>query len=278
MRCRRPSGPVMNPSRALLIGIAAVAGTLAFYITSGREPPPPPPPVVVAAAPSVEMIDVLVASADLPMGQVLKPADLRWQPWPRAVVNDGFLLRPALPTALEDTAGSFVRGAFLAGEPIRREKLIKANGGGFLSAMLPAGMRAMAISIDTRGSNTAGGFILPNDRVDVVRTQRDGEPGRAGASEAHAADTILTNVRVLAVGQTVQERNGERVVTGDTATLEVTPGQAEMLALAQRAGQLSLTLRSIVDAAPSSPESPVPRAEGGLTVIRYGVAKPMSAR
>ncbi|KMO35494.1 pilus assembly protein CpaB [Methylobacterium tarhaniae] len=266
----------MKSSRLLLVSVAVVTGAGAFIMMSGREPPPPVAPVAAPApAPAIEMVEVLVASAELPMGQSLKAADLRWQPWPKSAAGDGFLQRASAPTALQDTVGSIVRNPFLSGEPIRREKLIKADGSGFLSAILPAGMRAVAISIDARGSNTAGGFILPNDRVDVLRTSRD-EDGSRG--DVQTSVTILTNIRVLAVGQTVQERNGERVVTGDTATLELTPAQAEAVTLAQRVGQLSLALRSLADAGQTAPAAPEPEAEGGVTIVRYGVAKQMPRR
>ncbi|MFH6782078.1 MULTISPECIES: Flp pilus assembly protein CpaB [Methylobacterium] len=265
----------MKSSRLLLISVAVVTGAGAFIVMSGREPPPPPPSVqpVAVQAPAVETVEVLVAAAELPMGQTVKPPDLRWQTWPKSAAGDGFLQRAAVPGALEDTVGSIVRSPFLSGEPIRREKLIKANGSGFLSAILPSGMRAVAISIDARGSNTAGGFILPNDRVDVLRTSRDEDASRAGGGDVQTAETILTNIRVLAVGQTVQERNGERVVTGDTATLELTPVQAEAVTLAQKVGQLSLALRSLADAGQPAPQVAEAQGEGGVTVVRYGVAK-----
>ena len=134
--------------------------------------------------------------------------------------------------------------------------------------MLPQGMRAVAIPIDQNGGSTAGGFILPNDRVDIISTTRD-----AGADGLDAR-TILTSIRVLAIGQVIQERNGERVVTGGTATLEVDPAQAELIILAQRSGQLSLVLRSIADgpiARNSNDPEPKP-TDGGVTVVRYGVA------
>ncbi|KMO32134.1 pilus assembly protein CpaB [Methylobacterium variabile] len=269
----------MKSSRLLLISVAVVTGAGAYIVMSGREPPPAPAPAPVAApAPAIEMVEVLVAAAELPMGQSLKAPDLRWQPWPKAAAGDGFLQRSGAPTALEDTVGSIVRSPLLAGEPIRREKLIKANGSGFLSAILPSGMRAVAITIDARGANTAGGFILPNDRVDVLRTYRDEDSSRVGGGDVQVSDTILTNIRVLAVGQTVQERNGERVVTGDTATLELTPSQAEAVTLAQKVGQLSLALRSLADAGQTAQAVVEPQGEGGVTVVRYGVAKQMPRR
>jgi hypothetical protein len=110
------------------------------------------------------------------------------------------------------------------GEPVRREKLVKGDGTGFLSALLPAGRRrAIAISIDAQGGTTAGGFILPNDRVDVIWTWRDLEKSKTARMDIYTSETILTNVRVLAIGQNVQDKNGEKVVAGGTATLELEP-------------------------------------------------------
>ena len=250
----------MKPARLAVLGIAILSGGAAALMMGRGAPPPPPSPPPVAQ--SVPMSDVLVAAADLPLGQTLRNADLRWQPWPAEAVPAGFVKKADTPGAIEEISGSMTRFAFLAGEPIRREKLIKANGSGFMSAILPSGMRAAAISIDTRGATSAGGFVLPNDRVDVLRTANDGE--------SHATETILTNIRVLAIGQNIQERNGERVVAGETATLELTPGQAEAVILAQKTGQLSLVLRSLADA--QQVEFRAER-EGGLTIVRYGVPR-----
>jgi pilus assembly protein CpaB len=206
------------------------------------------------------------------MGQGLKAADLRWQPWPADAAPGGAITKTDAPNGLEEATGSVVRSGFLSGEPIRREKLIKTDGSGFMSAVLPSGMRAVAISIDNKGASSAGGFILPNDRVDVIRTYRDDEASRSGGVDIHSSETILSNIRVLAIGQTVQERNGEKVVTGETATLELAPAQAETVTLAQKVGQLSLALRSLQDAAATD----APRREesdGSLTIVRYGVSK-----
>ncbi len=249
----------MKPARLAVLGVAILSGgAAALMMGRGAPPPAPPAPVVKAANTS----DVLVAAGDLPLGQTLRAGDLRWQPWPAEAVPPGLIKRTEAPGAVEDIAGSMVRSAFLAGEPIRRERLIKANGSGFMSAILPSGMRAVAISIDTRGSSSAGGFILPNDRVDVLRT--------ASGGEEQLTDTILSNIRVLAIGQNIQERNGEKVVTGETATLELTPGQAEEVILAQKTGQLSLALRSLADAQQVEMRE---ERESVLTIVRYGVPK-----
>lgn len=259
----------MKRARLAVLGVAILAGGAAAIMMSGGDPPSPV--TVQAPAPKVDTTDVLVAAVDLPMGQTLKASDLRWQPWPADMVPSGLIKRADAPGALEQTVGSIARSALLGGEPIRRERLIKTDGSGFMSAILPSGMRALAISIDTRGATSAGGFILPNDRVDVLRTYRDDEASKSGGVDAVLSETILTNIRVLAIGQNVQERNGEKVVTGETATLELTPAQAETVILAQKTGQLSLALRSLADVNQDTPREE--RAEHGLTVVRYGVPK-----
>ena len=121
-------------------------------------------------------------------------------------------------------------------------------------------------------AKTAGGFVLPNDRIDVIRTGRDDDAVRARQAETFIAETILQNIRVLAIGQNVQERNGEKVIVGETATLELDPKQAELITLAQRTGELSLVLRSLADAGKTA-ETPILREEAGLTIVRYGVSQ-----
>ncbi len=261
----------MKPARLAVLAIAIVAGGAATLMMMGDNQPPAP---VVVEAPAAPTTEVLVAAADLPMGQALKPEDLRWQTWPEQAVSSGFLVRGTAPRALEDAVGSIVRTSMLANEPIRPEKLVK-GGSGFMSAILPAGMRAVAIVTDRGGSSSAGGFVLPNDYVDVIRTYR--EDAASGSSE-QISETLLTNVRVLAIGQVVQERNGTNVVTGETATLALTPAQAEVITLAQKVGQLSLALRSIQDSGTAVETVADARADAPMTVVRFGVAKQQPRR
>ena len=129
----------MKSARLAVLGIAILAGGAAALMMSGGEPPPAPR--VVEAAPSVRTVDVLVASADIPMGQNLKAPDMRWVAWPADSASSALIRRSEFPNGLEETTGSLARSSFLGGEPIRREKLIKTDGSGFLSAILPAGMR-----------------------------------------------------------------------------------------------------------------------------------------
>ena len=265
----------MKPARLAVLAVALGAAGLAAMLM--MQSPPPPDKVVVRETAPVATTEVLVAAVDLPVGLTVKPGDIRWQPWPSDYVPSGALIKSDPAANPAEITGSIVRSNFLAGEPIRLEKMVKANSNAFMSAILPSGMRAVAISIDTRGATSAGGFVLPNDRVDILRTFRDDEASKSGGADVQISETILTNIRILAIGQNIQERNGEKVVTGETATLEVTPVQAEQLALAQKTGQLSLALRSLADA--GAVEKPrEEKQDGAVTIVRYGVARQAARR
>jgi pilus assembly protein CpaB len=165
--------------------------------------------------------------------------------------------------------GSIARAPFVAGEPIRDAKLVKAKGSGYMAAILPPGMRAVSTEISPETG--AGGFILPNDRVDVILSRR----GRDSDKDApNQAEIVLSNIRVLAIDQAVEEKNGQKVVIGKTATLELSPPQAETLATSRQLGTISLALRSITDA--NAPDKPVDEDAVGkrnsVNVIRFGVS------
>ncbi len=269
----------MKIARVAVLGVALAAGGAAAYLVSGSRPPPAPPQVV-HAPPPVQTEEVLVAAKDLNFGASLGDGDMAWQTWPNTGAGKGVFIRKSEnPNALADVKGSLVRGTFLAGEPLRRDRLVKGPTAGLMSTMLSTGMRAVAINIDAQGATTAGGFILPNDHVDVVRTYRDDEATKATGSDVVVTQTILSNVRVLAIGQNVQNKNGEAVVVGSNATLELDPKQAELIILAQRTGQLSLTLRAMVDANKGS-DTPSPDSsdESALTIVRFGIASQSRVR
>jgi pilus assembly protein CpaB len=208
-------------------------------------------------------VDVLVARSDIGLGQAVGPDDVQWQTWPSATASSNFIRRPDRPDATAQIAGSVARSPFIAGEPIREPKLVKTNGSGFMAAVLPSGMRAVSTEISPETG--AGGFILPNDRVDVILSKR--EKGTSG-SDFVSSEVILGNIRVLAIDQAPREKDGQNSVVGKTATLELKPGQAEALARARQSGTISLALRSLVDAktvaAPRSDES----GDGMVTVFR----------
>jgi pilus assembly protein CpaB len=262
--------------RLIIVGAIAVLAFGATYVFLGSASNPAPKPVA-EAPPKIDAEQVLVASQDLPMGTVVNESATAWQTWPKAAISEFMITKSARPDALDDVNGAMTRVAFLRGEPIRHDKLVKAGAGGFMSAILPSGKRAVAIKIDNGGDSSAGGFILPNDRVDVVRLARDEEATKARGIEVMTAQTILANVRVLAIGQNVEEQNGKKVSTGANATLELDPDQVNLIILAQQAGNslLHLSLRSLVDS--GGPARTVVDADGagkvGLTVVRYGAAQ-----
>ncbi len=257
----------MKIARLVVLGVALAAGGAAMLVVGGGQKQLAPIIQALPAAPQMDTDEVLTAARELPMGTLVAEPDLAWTVWPRSAVGAGMIRKSELPNIVTDLKGSIARASLFAGEPIRREKLVKGPNAGFMSAMLASGSRAVAINIDSSGATSAGGFVLPNDRVDVLRTFRDEDGGK----ESFATQVLLTNVRVLAIGQNVQEKNGQPVVTGSNATLEVDPRQAETLVLAQRVGQLSLVLRSMLDAAKTETREPEP-AETGLTIVRAGVA------
>ena len=249
----------MKSARLLVLVIAVVAGLAAAYLLIGNKEPPPAP-VTVVAPPPVVTDNVLVTTADLGPGNTLSEANMRWKSYSKDGLPVDAIVQSQQPNAISELKGMFVRSEMLAGDPVRRKHL--AKDAGFMSALLPSGLRAVAIDLADQGKSAAGGFILPNDRVDVIRIfHPDDAPG------AFASETILTNVRVLAVGQAVQDKAGERTVIGGTATLELTPDQAEKVVLAQRTGQLTLTLRSVADAAKFDKAADAPET---MTIIRFG--------
>lgn len=269
--------------RVIILMVALVAGGGAAWLALSMQGRPavatiaqPPPPAPVQ--------DVLVAVADLGPGQPLAKEDMRWQSWPESALNAAYIGRSARPDALEALVGSIVRSRMIAGEPIRDEKLIPVNGG-FLSALLPSGKRAVAVRITAE--NTAGGFVLPNDRVDVISTAT--RPGQSEGRTEHVSRTIIHNVRVLAIDQNIDERSKDerardekpkddkakddkarvekaKVETpkdekgksqapfvGKTATLELDPLQVEIVVAGEASGTLSLALRSALDNAELPP-------------------------
>jgi pilus assembly protein CpaB len=265
----------MNQRLLIAGAIAVVAFGAAYALFATNQSARPAQPLV--QAPAVDVDQVLVARQDLPMGIAVNEGAVGWQTWPKAALSDLMITKSENANAIQDVKGSMTRIAFIRGEPIRRDKLVKSGAGGFMSAILPSGMRAVAIKIDNGGDSSAGGFILPNDRVDVVRLARDDDATKARGVEVLTSQTILANVRVLAIGQNVEEQNGKKVVAGANATLELDPDQVNLIILAQHSGNsnLHLVLRSLADS--GGPAETVIGGNGGskgeLTVVRFGAAQ-----
>jgi pilus assembly protein CpaB len=260
----------MKSARIVILGVAVAAGGLAaLLMAGGSEPPPAPTPQPVA---KLDTVDVLIAKNDINIGQSVAAADLGWQQWPTASASSGFIKRTDRATAIEELAGAIARMPISNGEPVRENRLIKAKGSGYMAAILPSGMRAFSTEISAETG--AGGFILPNDHVDVILSRRDREAERMTGVEAHISETILTDVRVLAIDQTVEDKNGQKVVVGKTATLELTQRQAETLALSRQLGTLTLALRSLADSSSlnTKPNADQPKETGGrMNMVRFGI-------
>jgi pilus assembly protein CpaB len=233
------------------ISAGGLAGWLALSMQSGEASSPP----VQTALPAVIMEDVLVAASDLSQGQTIDDGELRWQSWPKDMIHPNYITRRAKPDSLANYKGALVRSFLVAGEPVREEKLVR-GASGLLAALLPAGKRAVAIRVSAE--STAGGFVLPNDRVDVLQTLTR----QAGNQSENLSRTLLSNIRVLAVDQKADDTKGDAAVVGKTVTLELSPAQAETVASGQATGALSLALRSVAD----TDEASAVRHDGSTTV------------
>jgi pilus assembly protein CpaB len=259
----------MKAARIVVLGIALAAGGVAALLASKGEKAPEEPAAKVVP---LDTVDVLVAKADIGTGQIITNQDIGWQVWPASAAGPSFIRKSDKPNAIDDFTGAIVRTPFISGEPIREAKVIRAKGSGFMAAILPHGMRAVSTEISPETG--AGGFILPNDHVDVILSRRDKAAEKSTGIEVHVSETILANVKVLAIDQTVEEKNGQKVVVGKTATLELAPQQAETLALSRQLGTLSLALRSLVDSKTGAPEEVAADRNdkrGSINTVRYGV-------
>jgi pilus assembly protein CpaB len=259
--------------RAQLIGIsiAGTAGMLAFVLMKGIVSKPAPAPKTVAL--QVNSTDVLVARADISLGQVVNESHFKWQAWPKDALSPSFIAKSGSADAMREMAGRIARAPIMAGEPVTKHKLVKPGDGGVLAAILPAGMRAISTKI--KEETAAGRLILPNDHVDVILIRRL----RNRSQEEQVSDTLFRNVRVLAIGQQIESKEGKKAAEGaaNTATLELTPKQAELLALANSMGEISLALRSVADMnserdGPSAANDLKRDRGNAVKILRYGIA------
>jgi pilus assembly protein CpaB len=259
----------MKVARIAILAVALGSGLAAAMLGSSlmNRPEAPQAPIAASAPPpAMDTVEVLVVNRDVAMGQTVQVADFGWQPWPKGIATDAYVLKSARPNAQTELAGSIVRQAFLMGEPVRETRMMKTDRG-FMSVILTPGMRALAVEV--KASSTAGGFVLPNDHVDIILTRA--APKSAQGGDPYVSETILTNVKVLAIDQQVGEKGEPSVVAKDTATLELTPRQTELIAQAQQLGTLSLVLRSIRDAEAKPVEDEPSQDSNAIRVVRYGV-------
>jgi len=263
----------MKLIRIMILAVAAVAAIGAAFMARGLLSSGPKQ--AVAKKPQIETVDVLVAASRLELGSLIQDKD--------QIVSSDFIIRSKGGKERKGITGTAVRSSMVTGEPINMAKLVATKGGGFMAAILPKGMRAISVRISP--VTGAGGFILPNDRVDVLLTRKEKNNDDGGRDkQVYISETILSNVRVLAIDQSLKEKKGsdnKQVAVGKTATLELRPSQAELLSLSVSKGEITLALRSIVDAgginaAPiTAPYLSSKKGRGNankITVLRYGIS------
>jgi pilus assembly protein CpaB len=259
----------MRASRIILLFVALLAGGLAAFLAMRQ-----PAPQQVAVPGPTQIVEekkdkILVAKTGIAVGQRLSSDTIEWMDWPELAVRGEYITESELPDALTQMIGSVARFEIFTGEPISDQKLVQSDQG-YLSAVLPQGMRGVSVPVSADAA--AGGFVVPNDRVDVVLT-------RGGVSQ-----TILANVKVLAIGTRLgqirmkAEKEGEETTETDVgtfqggtiATLELTPAQGEMVINSMRLGKLSVVLRSIADFAQTPGDAIRNETSRAIKMIRFG--------
>ena len=270
----------MNALRIGILAAAAVAAiAVAFFVRQAMTTEEPQ----VAQVEQRPATRILAARRDINIGERVSASDFYWQSWPEEAVAPGYIVENSGQDG-SDFAGAVVRSAIRQGEPVTGRRLVQQGDAGFMSAVLSPGMRAVAVP--TSAETGAGGFILPNDRVDVIVSyQQENEETRR---REYVARTIVENARVLAIDQTYADEEGEGTVVGETATLELTADQARAVSLAVAQGEVTLILRSLEDTT-SGPSlvsggetlpAPISNSDEGssrrVTLIRYGRAQTLA--
>lgn len=233
----------MSARQLIVLGIAALAAVVALFLIrsiTGREATP-----TAAEAQPIAGEQVLVAARDIPQGAALAPSDIAVRLFPQESVTQSFVRVSQQPSAQAEYVGAVTRRAFAAGEPITLGSVVQPEGRGFMAAQLEPGYRAVAIEI--KDDTAAGGFIQPNDHVDVIMTQRV-QVRDGGANEQVRSEIVLQDVRVLAIGaQTQPQTSGEAPsqTPASVAVLELTAGDARTAMLAAEMGDVSLALRGV---------------------------------
>jgi pilus assembly protein CpaB len=271
----------MSPVRLIILLVAAGAAIAAVFLVRSAQTPAPAAAAIAVEAPKKEVPtkQILVARLAIPVGKFIVADDLKWQDWPEASPTGVFIDKKTDAEGLEKMVGAVARFELVEGEPVTVTKLIHSGDQSFMAAMLTPGMRAASIEISPE--TAAGGFILPNDHIDVILTREIETNGVQ--KQSVRSDMILQNVRVLAIDgiYAAPPKEGQAaVLIGTRATLELSQPDTSLLSTAKKSGDVSFSLRSIADIqSPSGATAPgrVYRdgassggAAEGVRVYRYG--------
>lgn len=266
----------MNAARIGVLVLAVVAAGLAALLARGLvSSGDAPVEATVIEAPTSE---VLVASTNIERGNRLSGSSMRWQSWPETALAEGFITRTQRPNGIESMTGNLARAPLANGEPITDAKVVNIKTGGFMAALISPGKRAVAVNLSPETG--AGGFILPNDHVDIIHTRRVQQDGPRGVQEVIQGEVLLRDIRVLAIDQRFKDDSGEQVALGKTATLELSPAQAERVTVAQAEGPLTLSLRGLGEAADAQIEGEEEQVSesSSISVVRYGTPQLIRVR
>ena len=276
----------MSPMRIIILLLAlAAAGGAAFLVLQLSKPRIMTETVtrdqMVVQEKEVSEVDVLTVTRDFAIGETIKAEDMVWAPWPKSSLVEGYFVETTVPASIETLTGSVVKAALYKGEPLLPQKVVQKGEQGLLAAMMDPEMRA--VSVEISAESASGGFILPNDRVDLIVTYDQKADDDRGIRERTVASTIIKNVRVLAIDQNyATNAEGETSRLGSTATIEVAPKEAELVAMAQRIGDVTLSLRPLdqfVSGTERDPRTDMldgvgQEAGAGITIIRNGKSGP----
>lgn len=237
----------MNIRQVLIISASVILAGSIFLWARTSANRPTPVANITAPKPNIEISKVLVAKRDFVVGDRITPDSIGWQDWPKTGMSPAFITQIGFPKAIEDYANAVVTQSLVVGEPIIMSKIVQAGANnGVMAALLTPGMRATTVSI-TADTGVAG-FILPNNRVDVLLTRAIPITINGQTTNRTVSSIVFENVRVLAIDQNVAMAKEQKTITGATATLELTSTDSEKLETADNLGDISLVLRGYSDA------------------------------
>jgi len=276
----------MSPMRIIILLLAlAAAGGAAFLVLQLSKPRILTETVtrdqLLVQEKEVSEVEVLTITRDFAIGETIEAADMKWSPWPKASLAEGYFVQTAAPASIETLTGSVVKAALYKGEPLLPQKIVQKGEQGLLAALMDPEMRA--VSVEISAESASGGFILPNDRVDMILAYEQKSDPERGVTERTIATTIIRNVRILAIDQNyAASAEGETARLGRTATIEVSPREAELVAMAQTLGEITLALRPLDQMVSGTERTPrtdllegtTGAAGAGITIIRNGQPTP----